>query len=150
MAQTLESFLTGAQNKEFATQNGTQIHAMLQHVVVDDGADNNGAPELIEIIQKHKDLKRFFTANAKTEVPIAGYINGCLISRRIDRIVIDNNAKTIEFIDYKTDTDKNAHIDEYKRQLNEYQKLLQSAYPDYKINGYILWLHDWFFEKIIG
>jgi len=148
MTQTLESFLTGAKNKEFAIQTGTQIHAVLQHVIVDDAAGNSGALELIEIIDRHKNLKRFFAANAQTEVPIAGYINGRLISRRIDRIIINHNAKTIDFIDYKTDIDKKAHIDQYKHQLNEYQKLLQSAYPEYKINGYILWIHDWSLEQI--
>lgn len=149
MTQTLKSFLTGAKNKEFATQTGTKMHAILQHVVVDDVVGNNGSAEIIEIIQKHKDLKRFFVANAKTEVPIAGYINGRLISRRIDRMIIDHTAKTIDFIDYKTDIDQNTFIDQYKHQLNEYKKLLQSAYPDYKINGYILWVHDWELLKII-
>lgn len=149
MTQTLESFLTGAKNKEFATQAGTKTHTILQHVVIDDVVGNHGSAETIEIIQKHKDLKRFFVANAKTEVPIAGYINGCLISRRIDRMVINHETQTIDFIDYKTDTDKNTFIDQYKHQLNEYKKLLQSAYPDYKINGYILWVHDWELLKII-
>lgn len=149
MTQTLESFLTGAKNKEFAIQTGTQMHTALQHIVVDETLGSHGAPELIDIIRKHPELKRFFVANAKTEVPIAGYTNGRLISRRIDRMIIDHTAKTIDFIDYKTDTDKNTFIDQYKHQLNEYKKLLQSAYPDYKINGYILWVHDWELLKII-
>lgn len=149
MTQTLESFLTGVQNKEFAIKTGTQMHKALQHVIVDDIAGNHGLPEIIKEIQNHPELKRFFAINTKTEVPIAGYINGCLISRRIDRMIISQESKVIDFVDYKTDVDKTTYIDKYKRQLNEYCELLKSAYPDYKINGYILWLSDWNLVKLI-
>lgn len=148
MTQTLGSFLTGVQNKEFAIKTGTQTHLLLQHVVVDDIAGNHGSPEIIKEIQNHPELKRFFAVNAKTEVPIAGYINGCLISRRIDRMIINQESKVIDFVDYKTDTEKNEFINQYEHQLSEYAQLLKSAYPDYKINGYILWLHDWQLDHI--
>ena len=32
MTQTLESFLNGAKNKEFAIHTGTEIHAALQQI----------------------------------------------------------------------------------------------------------------------
>jgi ATP-dependent exoDNAse (exonuclease V) beta subunit len=95
-------------------------------------------------------LLPFFTSNAKTEVPIAGVLRGVFVSRRIDRLLVNNDNKTIDFIDYKTDTDKNAFIEQYRHQLKEYAELLHSAYPDYKINGYILWLNDWSINKIIS
>lgn len=147
MTQTLKKFLTGAKNKEFATTAGTQMHMRLQHIVVDESG-NCGVPELVDIIQKHQDLKPFFVAAAKTEVPIAGFVNGRFISRRIDRLLIDDTTKTIDFIDYKTDTDKTIFIERYRCQLNEYAQLLHSAYPDYKINSYILWLTDWKLEQV--
>ena len=59
MTQTLKKFLIGAKNKEYATKTGTQIHAQLQSVIVDD-VNNCGTPELIEKIQNRPDLKRFF------------------------------------------------------------------------------------------
>ena len=142
MTQTLHDFLTGAKNKEFATKTGIQKHADLQNVVVDKSG-NYGDNELIKIIQNHPNLKPFFVKDAKTEVPIAGLINGHFISRRIDRFLINKTTKTIDFIDYKTDIDKTLFIEKYKHQLNEYHELLKSAYPDYKINGYILWTNDW-------
>ena len=148
MTQNLENILIGANKKEYATQTGTNIHAQLRHVIVD-AKGNGGAPEFVELIQNRSDLKPFFCANAKTEVPIAGYINGHFISRRIDRLLINNKNKNIDFIDYKTDTDKNAFVEQYKKQLKEYAQLLKSAYPDYKINGYILWINDWTLDKII-
>ena len=149
MTQTLKNFLTGAKNKEFATKTGTQIHAQLQHVIIDDINGNSGAPELIENIVKHPDVKLFFAPGAKKEGPIAGYINNRLVSRRIDRLLINPISKTIDFIDYKTDTDKTMFVEQYNRQLKEYATLLKSAYPDYKITGYILWLNDWMLDRKI-
>ena len=147
MTQTLHDFLTGAKNKEFATKTGTQMHANLQHVVID-SSGNIGDIELIKIIQNHPNLKPFFVKDAKTEVPIAGLVNGHFISRRIDRLLINKTTKNIDFIDYKTDTDKTLFVEKYKKQLNEYHELLKSAYPDYKINGYILWTNDWVLQQI--
>ena len=148
MTQTLKNFLIGAKNKEFATKNGTQTHNALRQVVIDKKGDC-GAPELVLMVKNHPGLVPFFGANAKTEVPIAGFLNGQFISRRIDRLVINNDTKTIDFIDYKTDTDKTAFIVQYKHQLNEYGELLKSAYPNYKINGYILWINDWSLDKVV-
>lgn len=148
MTQKLTNFLNGAKNKEFAINTGTQMHSLLQRIVIDD-TYQEGNEDIIKIIKNTPDLMPFFTSNAKTEVPIAGNINGHIVSRRIDRLLINHNSKIIDFIDYKTDTDKFAFLDKYKLQLKEYAQLLCSAYPDYKINGYILWLHDWEFDKII-
>lgn len=147
MIQNLKDFLTGANNKEFAIKCGTKMHTALQGVVIDKSG-NRGDAELIETIINHPDLIPFFGANAKTEVPIAGPVNGHFISRRLDRLIINHDTKTVDFIDYKTDVDKTTFIEKYKRQLNEYRELLQSAYPEYKINGYILWTCDWCLENI--
>ena len=148
MTQTLKNFLTGAKNKEFATKSGTQMHAVLRHVIVDDSGDC-GNEDIVKIIKNKPELKRFFMRDAKTEVPIAGKVNGYFISRRLDRLLINRDAKTIDFIDYKTDIDKTLFIEKYKKQLNEYADLLHFAHPNYKINGYILWTHDWELNKII-
>ncbi len=148
MTQTLKNFLAGAKNKDFATTTGTQMHTLLQHVTIDTNT-TAGTPEIIQIIKNRSDLKPFFVKTAMTEIPIAGNIHNRFISRRIDRMLINHTTKTINFIDYKTDTDKVTFIDKYKKQLQEYAELLHSAHPNYKINGYILWLHDWDLEKII-
>ena len=148
MTQTLKDFLTGAKNKEFATKKGTQMHTVLQHVIVENNyyhGDNN----IIETIKKHPDLLPFFTSKAQTEVPIVGKVNNVFVSRRIDRLLINHDNKTIDFIDYKTDIKKTEFIEKYKHQLKEYAQLLHSAYPDYKINGYILWLNDWTLDRLI-
>jgi len=148
MTQNLAKFLKEAKSKEFAINTGTKSHATLQHIIVDSGCES-GDYNIIQIIKKRPDLQPFFTKNAQNEVPIAGKIHGRFISRRIDKLLINKTTKTIDFIDYKTDTNKSAHIDKYKNQIQEYAKLLHSAYPYYKINGYILWLQDWALDKII-
>ena len=149
MTQILKDFLTGAKNKDFATRNGTQMHAILRHVVVDENNGDFGDVDIIKIIKNKPELQPFFASNALTEVPIAGKINGVFISRRIDRLLINRDTKTIDFIDYKTDINKHEFIERYKKQLQEYTQLLCSAYPNYKINGCILWLNDWTLDKII-
>ena len=149
MTQSLNDFLQNAENKKYATQIGTDMHAKMQRIVIDAEQGDFGDEHIINTIKSKPKLAQFFVPSAKTEVPVADTINGCFVSRRIDRLLINNNLKTIDFIDYKTDVDKNAFIEQYKYQLKEYAELLRSAYPGYKINGYILWLHDWVFDKII-
>ena len=92
---------------------------------------------------------QYFSSSARTEVPVAGYIDGVFHSRRIDRLLINSDTKQIDFIDYKTDIDKTKFIAEYKKQLSNYATLLKSAYPEYKINGFILWVADWQIDQII-
>jgi hypothetical protein len=149
MTQNLNNFLTNAKNKKYATQHGTRTHSLLQNIIIDDVNGNQGDEHIISIIQNTPELPYYFSASAKTEVPIAGFINGVFISRRIDRLVIDTNSKIINFIDYKTDTDSRIFYDKYKKQLIEYAQLLHSAYPKYTISGSVLWLQDWHIEKII-
>ena len=149
MIQNLNNFLKNAVDKQFATKYGIKMHMLLQNVVIDDVAGNTGDIDVVSVIKNRPDLIPFFCANAKTEVAIAGYVEGYFISRRIDRLVIDNNQKTVLFMDYKTDSNTTEFYDKYKKQLFEYAELLRSVYPDYKINGFILWVHNWQLDKVI-
>ena len=150
MTQNLTDFLRATDNKKYATQSGTKTHAKLQNIVIDDTHGNRGDTEIINHILQTPNLKQYFCATAQTEVPIAGFINGNFISRRIDRLLINHDTKTIDFIDYKTDSNKDAFFEQYKKQLNEYAQLLHSAYPEYKINGCILWMTDWTLQQMIS
>ena len=149
MTQNLTDFLSEHERKTRAVNAGTAMHAKMQNIVVDAGIETGDA-EIIKNIKSKPGLLPFFAKSAQTEVAIAGVLYGHFVSRRIDRLLINNDAKIIDFIDYKTDIDKAALFDKYKHQLKEYAELLHSAYPDYKINGYILWLHDWSLDKIIS
>ena len=149
MTQSLNNILKKFESQQYATERGKEMHALLQNIVIDEETIC-GDEQIVSMINNNLNLKPFFVSNAKTEVPIAGKLNGVFISRRIDRLVIDNNGKTIRFLDYKSDTDKNVLRDKYVRQLKEYAELLRSAYPDYKIAGFILWLHDWQLDEVIS
>jgi len=149
MTQKLTDFLNSQHSMKHATQTGTVIHLLLKNIIIDNDKEV-GDTNIINQIKEYTELKRYFTSSAKTEVSIAGIINGIFISRRIDRILIDDTNKTIDCIDYKTDINKTAFIDKYAQQLNEYAQLLRSAYPGYKINGYILWIQDWQLQQIVS
>ena len=145
---TLNNILSNHEQHTHATRTGTKMHALLQHIVIDANYQH-GDDTLIQKIKQNLAIVRFFTAAAKTEVPIAGFINGKFISRRIDRLLINHTNKQIDIIDYKTDINRDNYIDNYKIQLREYAQLLHKIYPSYSVNCYILWTHDFSLENII-
>ena len=148
MENKLAIFIKTSESEKFATTNGKLMHAKLQHVHLE--PTPTGDPDLIKkIMESDPKLQYFFGKNSKTEVPIAGFIKEQFISRRIDRLVIDNANKTVHILDYKTDTDKKTFRNKYIAQLQEYAELLKQIYRGYKISCHILWLHDWTLEQII-
>ncbi len=149
MTQKLKNFLNQKFNEQLATSKGTVAHLKMENIVIDDVVGESGDKDIIKKIKTKPELLPYFVASAQREVPIAGFIDGEFVSKRIDRLLINHETKNIVFIDYKTDTDKTQFIDEYKKQLKGYEILLRSAYPEYAISGYILWLQDWTLDKII-
>ena len=147
MTSKLRDLLENHDRRTFATNTGTRTHARMQHVTID-GVHESGDAELIRGIKSCPGLAEYFSAQSRTEVPVAGYINGRFISRRIDRMHINPATKTITVLDYKTDSDKSAFHDKYVAQLNEYRALLRKIYPDHTISCRILWIHDWTVEII--
>ena len=144
----LRDIISQMKHTKIATDTGKKMHVKMQQIVID-STFCHGDNELCEKISQHPELTRFFAQESKTEAPIAGYINGQFISRRIDRLIIDDANKTIDILDYKTDTNKNEFIDKYTTQINEYATLLRDIYPQHTIHGYILWLHDFELTKIV-
>ena len=143
----LQNIYAEYEKKNFAKKLGVDKHIKMQNILITDNKEA-GDPEIIKEIKKHPELYSFFSDDTKTEVPIAGFLNGKFVSRRIDRLKIDNKKKHIDIIDYKTDTEKNEYIDLYFNQINEYKELFRNLYPEYTISGYILWLHDFNLQKI--
>ncbi|MCL2538007.1 MAG: hypothetical protein FWF34_01915 [Alphaproteobacteria bacterium] len=146
MNGTLSDFLKSHESQKHATDAGTVMHKRLQHVIID-GQGAQGDAMLAKKITAQPKIARFFASGARTEVPIAGKIREKFISRRIDRMIISDTE--IEFLDYKTDTDKSARRDLYAAQMAEYAALLRAAFPGRAVRGYILWLSDWELEKIV-
>ena len=90
---------------EYATTNGRNVHAQMQRVFY---TPNGwvGNENIINRLSNITELKEFMGPLSRTEVPIAGTINGKFISRRIDRLYVNNDAKKVVVLDYKTDIDK--------------------------------------------
>ena len=136
---TIFEILESRRKQKIATGHGTAVHKQLQRSKIDSA--------LMEKIRA-AGAEHFFDEHSRAEVPIAGTINGKFISRRIDRLRTAPDG-VIEFLDYKTDTDKNARRAMYTAQMREYAALLSAAYPGRAVAGNILWLHDWTLEKLI-
>ena len=147
MQNNLKEFLDEFDAKTYATSAGKQAHEKLRLIRVLDDCVKVDC-ELKNQIKSVDGLASFFTENARTEVPVAGIINGYFVSRRIDRLVVDDEKKIVRILDYKTDVDKTVFRENYIAQLGEYEKLMHQIYPKYKIEKYILWLHDWVLEQV--
>ncbi len=147
MTDSLKDFLSSKKKQKFATDAGNDKHAKMQRIIIDTDIEK-GDKELITKLKSCPNLLPYFTRKSRVEVPIAGKIDNKVVSRRIDRMLVDHENKTVVFIDYKTDVNKNTFRDRYSKQMNEYSKLLKNIYPDYSINGFILWLHDFTTEQI--
>ena len=147
MANSLSEFLKEYDAQKHAEETGIQMHEKLRLIRVLSDCDKVDC-ELKRCIESCNGLSMFFTENALTEVPIAGMLNGAFVSRRIDRLIIDDKNKVVRILDYKTDINKTANHEKYIIQLNEYSHLMHEIYPKYKIESYILWLHDWVLEKL--
>lgn len=143
----LSDFLAQKSRKSFAVDTGIQIHKKMQKIVIDDTLEI-GDSTLIQQIKFKNTISPFFQKSALTEVPIAGIIDGKFISRRIDRMLKDDDKKAIVFLDYKTDINKNLFYEKYTSQMIDYKKLLARIYPDYSIRGIILWLNDFTLEEV--
>lgn len=147
MTTNLCDFIANQHRAKHATAAGTNMHERLRTIVID-GATTRGDTTLISHIINNPNLVEYFAPHARTEVPIAGTINGKFISRRIDRMITDAATKRIKIMDYKTDTDCGARRVIYKKQLGEYCDLLKKIYPDFVVTATILWTHNWTLEEI--
>ena len=142
MVDTLRKMLTEYDNRKHATDAGSAMHKKMRFVNLENGDD------IAKHVKGRPELEMFFASNAQAEVPIAATINGKFVSRRIDRMVVDDKNKTVHILDYKTDVNKDAFRSKYVAQVREYMSIIAKIYPKYKVVGYILWLHDWMLEKL--
>lgn len=143
----LHNIISEQEHTAHATNAGKKMHALLGRIKISSNSAT-GAPELINKIQNQPDLSELFSDKSQIEVPIAGTVKGRFISRRIDRLLIDHNNKTIKILDYKTDLNPEVYKQKYIAQLSEYAVLLRTLYPTYKISTYILWTHNFLLENI--
>jgi ATP-dependent helicase/nuclease subunit A len=82
----------------------------------------------------HDEFKHIFADNSFCERDIAGILNGIAVTKRIDKMVI--NEDEIIIIDYKS----GAETDKYREQMLEYKLLIEQIYPDKKVSCFLLWI----------
>lgn len=82
-----------------------------------------------------------FGPAARAEAPVAGVVDGRVISGQIDRLVVTDEA--VRIVDFKSNRPPPVHPAQissvYARQLAAYQALLRPIYPDIPITCEILW-----------
>ena len=82
-----------------------------------------------------------FGPGSRAEVPLIGVVGAAVISGRIDRLVVGEDA--ILVIDYKTNREPPASVAEvapaYLRQMAAYRALLRQIYPAKEIRCALLW-----------
>lgn len=144
---TLHKILRKHDQNKYATDNGTKTHAQLHKIVIAPDTETGDAA-LIKKIKQIPEHTFLFAPGTKTEVPIAGTVQGQFISRRIDRMYIDHTQKHIAILDYKTDIDRKNFYSKYISQMQDYVNLLHAIYPDYTLDTYLLWTHDFLLEKL--
>ncbi|MBO4480312.1 MAG: hypothetical protein J5742_01640 [Alphaproteobacteria bacterium] len=150
MTNNLNELLQKKLHQDYATSTGVVMHSRMQNIFFDSmGKASDGNADIIKKISKNPELVEYMGPNSKTEVPIAGYINGRFVSRRIDRLYVNLSKKIVVVLDYKTDIDKVCFRDKYTEQLREYRSLLMDIYPYFNITCKILWLNDFTLETVI-
>ena len=147
MTNKLHELIEKQIHSKYATDAGRNVHVRMQHVFC---TQNGwvGDKDIVLRICNNPDLCELMGPLSKTEVPIAGEINHKFISRRIDRLYVNNINKTVVVLDYKTDIDKKQFFKKYVEQLNEYRELLKQIYPNFDIRCKILWLNDFTLENV--
>jgi ATP-dependent helicase/nuclease subunit A len=149
MQQTkLNKIMHDIESAEFATAAGTDMHAQMAKIRFQNG-DFVGPADIVSKIKTHTELSEIMGPLSRTEVPLAGYVDGVFLSRRVDRLYVNRDTKTVVVLDYKTDANKKKYYEKYRVQLMEYYKLLKEIFPNFNIKCKILWLNDFTLENVI-
>lgn len=144
----LNLLMRSIESKKIATDNGTSAHLQMSKIIFQNG-DFIGDKNIISKIKTNNELCEIMGPLSRAEVPLAGYVDGVFLSRRIDRLYINETTKTVVVLDYKTDTDKKQYYEKYRVQLTEYYKLLKQIFSEFDIKCKILWLNDFTLENVI-
>ena len=144
----LKKLMRDIELEDFAKAKGVEIHSLLAHIVFCNG-DFIGDEKIISRIKENRELREIMGPLSRPEVSLAGYVNNTFLSRRIDRLYVNLDTKTVMVVDYKTDADKGLYYEKYRVQLSEYSELLKQVYPGFVVRCKILWLSDFTLENVI-
>ena len=148
MKNKLDTILNAAHKQKVAMDTGTSMHARLCKVFCDTNGKWHGDADVIARILTMPELTELMGPLSRAEVPIAGKINGQFISRRVDRLYVNPDTKTVVILDYKTDINKKMYYQKYLEQLDEYRELLKQIFRSFHISCKILWTNDFTLENL--
>ena len=81
-----------------------------------------------------------FSADGLAEVPVAGVVEGVVISGTVDRLVVSVDA--VDIVDFKTSRRVPSGVaavpDVYKRQMAAYAAVLRGVFPDHEVRASLL------------
>lgn len=109
-----------------------------QHLPTLSAKEQDALVAQVLALMQHPDYADIFSSEALSEVPIAGMLEGRVISGQIDCLVITDDK--IKVVDYKTGLwEKDKPVSkQYLNQMQTYAALLQEAYPGKIIQSYLL------------
>ncbi len=107
--------------------------------------------EVLNVLD-HKEFSFIFSKNSRAEVPVMGISDGKFISGQIDRLIVDEKAKKVIVVDFKTNRPAASDIKDvpqaYITQLAVYKNLMKEIYKDMEVETYILWTNTLKLMKI--
>ena len=99
--------------------------------------------EVLNLIN-NPDYAQLFGAEAQSEVPIVGEVEGKMISAQLDKLLILPDK--IMIVDFKTNRPPAHSVADtppsYIRQLALYAELIRRIYTDLPVETYILWTNE--------
>ena len=138
-----------------AAERGTLIHQLLQHApsLPQDGRDAAirafihaaGAPadigaEVVALLDRPS-LQTLFGSNGRAEQPLAGFVDGTVVSGIVDRLAVLPDEVVVA--DYKTHRDAPATADAtpvlYLRQMAAYRAVLRAVFPGRPVRCCLIW-----------
>lgn len=89
----------------------------------------------------HPDCAQLFGPDGLAEVPVAGVVEGVVISGTVDRLIVGQG--TVDIVDFKTGRrvppDARAVPDAYKYQMAAYAAVLRGVFPGHKVRAALLY-----------
>lgn len=104
------------------------------------GGDPAIVDEALRVIE-YPDYAALFRADGLAEAPVAGVVDGVVVSGTIDRLVVGDGI--VEIVDFKTGIRVPASLDEipvaHLRQMAAYAALLGQAFPGHDVRASLLY-----------
>ena len=138
-----------------AAERGTLIHHLLQHApslpvdgrhdairtfIAAAGAPAGIADEVAAILED-PELSALFGPEGRAEQPLAGYVNGAVVSGIVDRLAVLPDAVLVA--DYKTHRDAPRSARDtpvlYLRQMAAYRAVLRAVFPGRPVRCCLIW-----------